>query len=198
VVLDEAYLEYVEDADHLNGATVLAQFPNLIVTRTFSKIYGLAAVRFGYSVSSPAFADLLNRARQPFNVNSLAMAAVMAALEDDDYVAQSITLNRAGMKQMTEGLTTLGYDFIPSAGNFVAFDCGESGSDLFQRMLREGVIVRAIAEYGLPNHVRVSIGLAAENERFLAVLAKVGAKAGAKVDAKAAASGVGDKGAPRS
>jgi histidinol-phosphate aminotransferase len=102
------------------------------------------------------------------------------------------------MKQMTEGLTTLGYDFIPSAGNFVAFDCGESGSDLFQRMLREGVIVRAIAEYGLPNHVRVSIGLAAENERFLAVLAKVGAKAGAKVDAKAAGSGVGDKGAPGS
>ena len=198
VVLDEAYLEYVEDADHLNGATVLAQFPNLIVTRTFSKIYGLAAVRFGYSVSSPAFADLLNRARQPFNVNSLAMAAVMAALEDDDYVAQSIALNRAGMKQMTEGLTTLGYDFIPSAGNFVAFDCGESGSDLFQRMLREGVIVRAIAEYGLPNHVRVSIGLAAENERFLAVLAKVGARAGAKVDAKAAGSGVGDKGAPGS
>jgi histidinol-phosphate aminotransferase len=126
------------------------------------------------------------------------MAAVMAALEDDDYVAQSIALNREGMKQMTEGLTALGYDFIPSAGNFVAFDCGESGSDLFQRMLREGVIVRAIAEYGLPNHVRVSIGLAAENERFLAVLAKVGAKAGAKVDAKAAASGVGDKGAPRS
>jgi histidinol-phosphate aminotransferase len=190
VVLDEAYLEYVEDADHVNGVTVLAQFPNLIVTRTFSKIYGLAAVRFGYSVSSPAFADLLNRARQPFNVNSLAMAAVMAALEDDDYVAQSIALNRAGMKQMTEGLIALGYDFIPSAGNFVAFDCGESGGDLFQRMLKEGVIVRAIAEYGLPNHVRVSIGLAAENERFLAVLGKVGANA--------AGSGAGNKNAPGS
>ena len=185
VVLDEAYLEYVEDDDHLNGASVLAKFPNLIVTRTFSKIYGLAAVRFGYSVSSLTFADLLNRARQPFNVNSLAMAAVMAALEDDDYVAQSVDLNRAGMVQMTEGLTGLGYDYIPSAGNFVAFDSGEPGNDLFQRMLQEGVIVRAIAEYGLPNHVRVSIGLPAENERFLGVLAKVGANAAASSEMKA-------------
>ena len=180
VVLDEAYLEYVEDEDHVNGATLLAQFPNLIVTRTFSKVYGLAAVRFGYGASSPAFADLLNRARQPFNVNSLAMAASLAALEDDDYVKESVALNRAGMTQMTEGLTRLGYDFIPSAGNFVAFNCAEPGQDLFQRLLQEGVIVRAIGEYGLPNHVRVSIGLESENERFLSVLAKVGAHAGLK------------------
>ena len=177
MVLDEAYLEYVEDEDHINGATLLARFPNLIVTRTFSKVYGLAAVRFGYGVSSPAFADLLNRARQPFNVNSLALAASLAALEDDDYVNESVALNRAGMAQVTEGLTRLGYDFIPSAGNFVAFDSAEPGNDLFQRMLQEGVIVRAIAEYGLPNHVRVSIGLESENERFLSVLAKVGAHA---------------------
>ena len=180
VVLDEAYLEYVEDEDHINGATLLARFPNLIVTRTFSKVYGLAAVRFGYGVSSPAFADLLNRARQPFNVNSLALAASLAALEDDDYVNESVALNRAGMAQVTEGLTRLGYDFIPSAGNFVAFDSAEPGNDLFQRMLREGVIVRAIAEYGLPNHVRVSIGLESENARFLSVLAKVGARAQSK------------------
>ena len=180
VVLDEAYLEYVEDEDHINGATLLARFPNLIVTRTFSKVYGLAAVRFGYGVSSPAFADLLNRARQPFNVNSLALAASLAALEDDDYVNESVALNRAGMAQVTEGLTRLGYDFIPSAGNFVAFDSAEPGNDLFQRMLREGVIVRAIAEYGLPNHVRVSIGLESDNARFLSVLAKVGARAQSK------------------
>lgn len=180
VVLDEAYLEYVEEEDHLNGVSLLDRFPNLIVTRTFSKVYGLAAVRFGYGVSSAAFADLLNRARQPFNVNSLAMAASMAALEDDDYVTESVALNRAGMAQMTEGLTALGYDFIPSAGNFVAFDSAEPGDGLFQRMLHEGVIVRPIAEYGLPNHVRVSIGLASENERFLAVLAKVGAHANAQ------------------
>ena len=185
VVLDEAYLEYVEDDDHLNGASLLAQFPNLIVTRTFSKVYGLAAVRFGYGASSPAFADLLNRARQPFNVNSLAMAASLAALEDDDYVKESVALNRAGMTQMTEGLTRLGYDFIPSAGNFVAFNCAEPGQDLFQRLLQEGVIVRAIGEYGLPNHVRVSIGLESENERFLSVLAKVGAHAGLKATSQA-------------
>lgn len=182
VVLDEAYLEYVEDGDHPNGASLLQRFPNLIVTRTFSKVYGLAAVRFGYAASSAEFADLLNRARQPFNVNALAMAASLAALEDDDYVNESVALNRAGMIQMTEGLTALGYEYIPSAGNFVAFDCGESGDALFQRMLQEGVIVRAIAEYGLPNHVRVSIGLAAENERFLSVLARVGAKARAAAD----------------
>ena len=185
VVLDEAYLEYVEDEDHVNGATLLAQFPNLIVTRTFSKVYGLAAVRFGYGASSAAFADLLNRARQPFNVNSLAMAASLAALEDDDYVKESVALNRAGMTQMTEGLTRLGYDFIPSAGNFVAFNCAEPGQDLFQRLLQEGVIVRAIGEYGLPNHVRVSFGLESENERFLSVLAKVGAHAGLKSTSQA-------------
>ena len=176
VVLDEAYLEYADADDHPNGASLLGRFPNLIVTRTFSKVYGLAAVRFGYGASSPEFADLLNRARQPFNVNALAMAASLAALDDDDYVNDSVVLNRAGMAQMTEGLTALGYDYIPSAGNFVAFDCGEPGDALFQRMLKEGVIVRAIAEYGLPNHVRVSIGLAAENERFLSVLAQVGAR----------------------
>ena len=182
VVLDEAYLEYVEDEDHVNGASLLSQFPNLIVTRTFSKVYGLAAVRFGYGASSPEFADLLNRARQPFNVNALAMAACLAALDDDDYVQESVALNRAGMAQMTEGLTSLGYRYIPSAGNFVAFDCGESGDALFQRMLQEGVIVRAIGEYGLPNHVRVSIGLPAENERFLSVLARVGALSRAAAD----------------
>ena len=166
VVLDEAYLEYVDADDHPNGASLLHRFPNLIVTRTFSKVYGLAAVRFGYGASSAEFADLLNRARQPFNVNSLAMAALLAALDDDDYVNESVALNRTGMAQMTQGLTALGYDFIPSVGNFVAFGCGEPGDALFQRMLEEGVIVRAIAEYGLPNHVRVSIGLAAENDRL--------------------------------
>lgn len=183
VVLDEAYLEYVTAADHPNGVSLLHRFPNLIVTRTFSKVYGLAAVRFGYGVSSPEFADLLNRARQPFNVNALAMAASLAALDDDDYVNESVVLNQSGMIQMTQGLAALGYDYIPSAGNFVAFDCGEPGDALFQRMLKEGVIVRAIAEYGLPNHVRVSIGLAAENERFLSVLAQVGAKSATRLNA---------------
>ncbi len=173
VVLDEAYFEYVSKPDYPNGLALLKEFPNLIVTRTFSKIYGLAAVRLGFGVSSASFADLLNRARQPFNVNSMAMSAALAALSDDDYVAKSIAMNHAGMEQLSSGLTALGYELIPSAGNFISFDAKEPGADLFQRLLHEGVIVRPIAEYGLAQHVRVSIGLPSENERFLTALAKV-------------------------
>ena len=173
-VLDEAYFEYVDEVLYGNGLTLLDKYPNLIVTRTFSKIYGLASVRLGYSVSSPEFADLLNRARQPFNVNGLAMAAGLAAIADDDYVQRSRALNQDGMAQVTQGLTAQGYSFIPSVGNFVAFDSGRAGADVFDDLLRQGVIVRPIAEYGLPNHVRVSIGLPIENERFLSALAALG------------------------
>ena len=174
VVLDEAYFEYVDEVLYGNGLTLLDKYPNLIVTRTFSKIYGLASVRLGYSVSSPEFADLLNRARQPFNVNGLAMSAGLAAIADDDYVQRSRALNQDGMAQVTQGLTAQGYSFIPSVGNFVAFDSGRAGADVFDDLLRQGVIVRPIAEYGLPNHVRVSIGLPIENERFLSALAALG------------------------
>lgn len=174
VVLDEAYFEYVDEPAYGNGIALLDKYPNLIVTRTFSKIYGLAAVRLGYSVSSAAFADLLNRARQPFNVNGLAMAAGLAALADEDYLQRSRTLNQQGMTQITQGLTAQGYSYIPSVGNFVAFDSGRPGADVFGELLQQGVIVRPIAEYGLPNHVRVSIGLPIENERFLAALAALG------------------------
>ena len=173
-MLDEAYFEYVDEVLYGNGLTLLDKYPNLIVTRTFSKIYGLASVRLGYSVSSPEFADLLNRARQPFNVNGLAMAAGLAAIADDDYVQRSRALNQDGMAQLIQGLTAQGYSFIPSVGNFVAFDSGRAGADVFDDLLRQGVIVRPIAEYGLPNHVRVSIGLPIENERFLSALAALG------------------------
>lgn len=174
VVLDEAYFEYVDATEYGNGLALLDKYPNLIVTRTFSKIYGLAAVRLGFSVSSPEFADLLNRARQPFNVNGLAMAAGLAALADNDYVERSRALNRDGMQQITEGLTARGFSYIPSVGNFVAFDSGRPGAEVFEALLQHGVIVRPIAEYGLPNHVRVSIGTAIENERFLAALSTIG------------------------
>ena len=174
VVLDEAYFEYVDEAEYGNGLALLDKYPNLIVTRTFSKIYGLASVRLGFSVSSAKFADLLNRARQPFNVNGLAMAAGLAALADDDYVQRSCAMNRQGMAQITEGLTAQGYPYIPSVGNFVAFDSGRSGVEVFDALLQQGVIVRPIAEYGLPNHVRVSIGLPIENDRFLAALSALG------------------------
>jgi histidinol-phosphate aminotransferase len=174
VVLDEAYLEYMTAEDYIDGASLLPKYSNLILTRTFSKVYGLAAVRLGYGVSTAEFADLLNRVRQPFNVNSLAMAAGITALADKAYVEESVELNRKGMQQMVQGLQSLGYSYIPSAGNFVSFDCGQSGANVFQKLLEQGVIVRPIAEYGLPNHIRVSIGLPSENERFLTALAKIG------------------------
>lgn len=173
VVLDEAYTEYVELPDFPNGLTLTAQYPNLIVTRTFSKIYGLASLRVGYAVSSPQFADLLNRIRMPFNVNSMALAAAEAALSDDEYVLRSRELNRTGMAMLVQGLAELGLAVIPSAGNFIAVDVGREARPVYDALLREGVIVRPIAEYGLPRHLRITIGLPAQNQRLLDSLRRV-------------------------
>ena len=173
LVLDEAYLEYVEVPGYPDGRTLLDRYPNLIVTRTFSKIHGLASLRVGYGLSSPLAADLMNRARQPFNVNSLALAAAEAALEDRTFVASSRALNRAGMAQVTAGLDALGLAHIPSAGNFLSVDLGRDPQPVFQAMLARGVIVRPVAEYGLPTHMRVTVGLPEENRRFLDVLEEV-------------------------
>ena len=176
VVVDEAYAEYASGPDYPNGVALLDEFPNLIVTRTFSKIYGLAALRIGYALSSLVFADLMNRVRQPFNANSLALAAAEAALGDEGYVAESRRLNVAGMAQIERGLTALGLDWIPSHGNFITFeaerDGGPSASAIYDTMLDDGVIVRPVANYGMPRHLRATIGLPAENERFLAALAR--------------------------
>ena len=173
VVLDEAYFEYVEDSDYPNGLDRLVAYPNLVVTRTFSKIHGLAALRIGYGVSSAVIADVLNRVRQPFNCNSVALAAAEAALNDNDYVERSRQENTAGLGQVAEGLEALGLAYIPSVGNFVAFDCGRDAAPIYQALLREGVIVRPLAGYKMPNYLRVSIGLAEENQRFLKALQKV-------------------------
>ena len=170
VVLDEAYCEYIEEPSYPDGLNYLSQYPNLIVTRTFSKIYGLAGLRVGYSVSSPQIADVLNRVRQPFNANSLALAAAEAALNDDDYIAQSCAVNREGMAQIEAGLNALGLAFIPSLGNFITFDTGCNGEAVYQALLERGVIVRPVTGYGLPAHLRVSIGTAAENQAFLDAL----------------------------
>jgi len=174
VVLDEAYTEYVADEiDFPDGAALLAEFPNLIVTRTFSKIYGLAGLRCGYALSSPDIADYLNRVRQPFNVNSVALAAATAALSDDDFVARSAAANRAGLSQLNAGLAELGLQVIPSVANFVTVDLGREAATVFDALLRKGVIVRPVANYGLPNHLRISVGLPEENERCLSALAEV-------------------------
>jgi histidinol-phosphate aminotransferase len=177
-VLDEAYAEYVEAPDYPDGLALQRRYPNVIVTRTFSKIYALAGLRVGYSVSTPEVADLLNRARQPFNLNSLALAGAQAALLDQEFVVESRSMNSAGMRLLQNGLEEQGLEFIRSVGNFVTFalpDGNESTSaaKVYQQLLREGVIVRPVAEYGLGNHLRVSVGLPAENERFIETLARV-------------------------
>ena len=173
VVLDEAYLEYVELPGFANGRTLLDRYPNLIVTRTFSKIHGLASLRVGYGLSSPYAADLMNRARQPFNVNSLALAAAEAALEDKAFVASSRALNREGMAYLNAGLDGLGLAHIPSAGNFVCIDLGRDSQPVFQSLLARGVVVRPVMEYGLPTHIRATVGLRDENRRFLDALGEV-------------------------
>lgn len=173
VVLDEAYIEYAQGADLPNGLDYLARYPNLIVSRTFSKAYGLAALRVGYALSSPQVAEVLNRVRQPFNVNSLALAAACAALEDEAYLEQSRALNEAGMRQLEQGAQRLGLEFIASRGNFITLNFGRDAAPINQALLHKGVIVRPLAGYGMPQHLRVSIGTEVENARFLTALAEV-------------------------
>lgn len=171
IVLDEAYTEYVSEAEYPNGLDYLSAYPNLVVTRTFSKAYGLASLRMGYSFSHPQVADVLNRVRQPFNVNSCALAGAEAALADTEFLAEVVQTNAEGMVQIEVGVTALGLSFIKSVGNFICFECeaGQAGmiSDL---LLKQGVIIRPVANYEMPNHLRVSIGTYVENERFLQAL----------------------------
>lgn len=169
IVLDEAYTEYLEPARRPDTLGWLTKYPNLIVVRTLSKAYGLAGLRVGFALTSPEVADVLNRIRQPFNVNSLAQAAACAALDDVEYLKESVRINSEGMKQITAALVRLGVPFIPSYGNFVTFHCGDAAM-LNRFMLERGVIVRPLAGYNLPNSLRVSIGLPEENARFIEVL----------------------------
>jgi histidinol-phosphate aminotransferase len=170
VVIDEAYCEYVARDDYPNTLDWLEEFPNLVITRTFSKIYGLAGLRVGYAISDPVLAELLNRVRQPFNVSSPAQAAATAALADQDFVAQARQLNADGLQALTEGVCALGFDVVPSAGNFVLVDTGKPAGPIYESLLRAGIIVRPVGNYGLPNHLRISVGLPGQNERLLAEL----------------------------
>jgi histidinol-phosphate aminotransferase len=169
VVLDEAYNEYLPEDCRYDSVSWLAEFPNLIVSRTFSKAYGLASLRVGYALTHPHVADMLNRVRQPFNVNSMAQAAAVAALQDTDFVRQTFELNRRGMQQIETGLKALGLEYIPSYGNFISFRI-PNAMRIYQRLLELGVIVRPIANYEMPDWLRVSIGLEIENEKFLSAL----------------------------
>ncbi len=172
VVLDEAYFEYVDAPGYPDGIGLLARHPNLLVTRTFSKAYGLAALRVGYGVSHPALADLLNRLRQPFNVSSLGLAAAQAALADTAHLARAVAVNRAGLAQLGAGLAALGLDYIPSVGNFITFRVPDAQA-MNQALLRAGIIVRPVAGYGLPQALRVSVGLPEHNARFLETLGRL-------------------------
>jgi histidinol-phosphate aminotransferase len=170
VVLDEAYNEYLAPDLRADSVKWLKRHPNLILTRTFSKAYGLAGLRVGYGFAHASVADIMNRVRQPFNVNSLALAAARAALDDMAFVARSYAENLHGMKQLEEGARQLGLDYIPSYGNFLTIRVGKA-SEIYKRLLRRGVIVRPVGGgYELPEHLRVTVGTPEENEKFLAAL----------------------------
>lgn len=169
VVLDEAYTEYLDASQSYDAIAWLARYPNLLVSRTLSKAYGLAGLRVGYAIAHPDVADLMNRVRQPFNVSSVALAAAEAALHDTEFLARSAALNRRGMTRLTEAFAALGLEWIESAGNFVAVRVGAADA-VNRALLAQGVIVRPIAGYGMPEWLRVSVGLPEENERFIVAL----------------------------
>ena len=172
VVLDEAYNEYLPESCRYDSVSWLSEFPNLLVSRTFSKAYGLASLRVGYALGNPQVIDMLNRVRQPFNVNSVAQAAAVAALQDAEFVQRTFELNLQGMAQLTEGLRALGLQYIPSFGNFVSFHI-RNAVQVYRRLLELGVIVRPIGNYALPDYLRVSIGLESQNQKFLSAMKQI-------------------------
>jgi histidinol-phosphate aminotransferase len=177
VVVDEAYTEYLPPELRYDGVAWVKKYPHFILTRTFSKVYGLAGLRVGFGLMHPDIAGLLNRVRQPFNVNSLALAAAAAALGDRSFVAKSTKMNRAGMARLERGFKTLGLETIPSCANFVSFRVPRKGEKpragaIYGKLLRQGVIVRPIAGYGMPDHLRVTVGTPKENETFLRALSR--------------------------
>lgn len=175
VVLDEAYNEYLAPEHQFESAAWVRKYPNLIVSRTFSKAYGLAGLRVGFAIAQPAVTDLMNRIRQPFNVNSLAQAAAIAALNDKDFLAKGAENNFAGYRQLTAAFDELGLEYVPSFGNFVLVRVGDddgAGARVNLALLRQGVIVRPVGAYGLPQWLRISIGLPEENAAFIAALRK--------------------------
>src|SRR6266851_394433 len=175
VVVDEAYTEYLPPELRYDSVAWLKKYPNFVLTRTFSKVYGLAGLRVGFGLMHPHVADLFNRVRQPFNVNSLALAAALAALGDRKFVAKSHKMNRAGLARLERAFKQLGLEYIPSCANFVSFCVprrnGEPRADrVYEQLLRQGVIVRPVAGYGMPDHLRVTVGTPKENEKFLKAL----------------------------
>mgnify|MGYP002630873378 CR=1 FL=1 len=172
VVLDEAYDEYLPDILKSEAFNWTVQHENLLISRSFSKAYGLAGLRLGYGASSPYIIEVMNRIRQPFNVNSLAQIAAIASLDDDEFIRKSREINNQGLKQITDAFNQLGIEFIKSYGNFIAFKLKDEKTAImyYQHLLKNGVIVRPIANYKMPSYLRVSVGLESENSKFINIL----------------------------
>ena len=173
VVVDQAYAEYAQVHDYPDASKWLDEYPNLIVTQTFSKIYALAGLRIGYALSSVAIADLFDRLRQPFNNNALAFKAAIASLEDVAHFQKSVQLNNEGLAYLLDGCRKLGFKCLPSAANFLCIEIGERASVIYNALLERGVIIRAIENYDMPWHLRVTVGSAETNQRFLETLKQI-------------------------
>ena len=173
IVLDEAYFEYMPNDLKPDTKSLLTQYKNLIITRTFSKIYGMAGLRIGYSMSHPDVADMLNRVRQPFNTNMLAQAAALAAIDDEAHVTKSVQSNDLGLQQYREAFDTLNLTYIPSIANFIAVNVNKEAMPVYQALLREGVIVRPVANYNMPEHLRITVGTMQQNQRVITALGKI-------------------------
>ena len=173
VVLDLAYLEYMEDALKPDIKALLEQHDNLVITCTFSKVYALAGLRIGFGISNPDIADLLNRVRQPFNTNLIAQAAALAALDDDEHIQTSIEINHQGKVYLQQEFTRLGLPYLPSMGNFLTVNMKQEAEPVYQALLNKGVIVRPVANYQMPDYLRITIGTAEQNSRLINALSEV-------------------------
>ncbi len=170
IVLDLAYTEYMDENLRPPIKQWLEKFPNLVVTQTFSKVYALAGLRIGYSISNPEIADVLNRVRQPFNTNMLAQSAAIASLDDVDHVIKSVAMNNAGKTFLQEAFTEMGLNYLPTMGNFISVNVKQNGLALYEKLLQQGVIVRPVANYDMPEYLRITIGTQAQNTRFVEAL----------------------------
>jgi histidinol-phosphate aminotransferase len=173
VVIDEAYFDYVDDPEYPNSLNYQSLGKSIITVRTFSKIYGLAGLRLGFGVSSEEIISYMSRVREPFNVNSLAQVAAIAALDDAEHVRRSKDVNRAGLKYLIQEIKKINLPFTSSFANFILVDLGTDPIPIYSALLREGVIVRPVINYGLKTHIRVTVGLPEENERFIRAIRKV-------------------------
>ena len=173
LVLDEAYYEYLDPAENFDTISLLKKFPNLVITRTFSKGYGLAGLRLGYAIAHPDIRGLLQKVALPFTISQTALTAGLAALEDEPFVRQSAELNRQELSRVRYALEARDYYCLPSFANFITFDCKMDGGILYNALLNEGIIVRPLHPYGLTNYLRVTIGTPAQNTRFLDTLARI-------------------------